>query len=405
MQTELIKALMNFEFYEANKARVKLGIFSDDNSRVYQTIKAAHEKYGHDLVASDVSALWAVQNQTATNAEAETFQDALSEIDRSVPISPTIARDVVQDLWEQESFREIAQLSLDASSGLKEVTSKIYAAIDKVKEGIMVDDDLGDPVTDDIDELLASASDASRWPFNLESLHRCVYGIGPTEFLVAFARPETGKSSFAVSLCAGPNGFCQQGAKVLYLGNEESVKRIKLRAISAFTGFSVQQIEEDPQAASGMYAAIKDNFIAKDTQEWNFDMVDRYITRFKPDIVVIDQMDKVGIDGSYNSSHEKLREIYRSAREMAKRHEVALIAISQASADAEGKTRLSFDMLENSKTGKAAEADVIIGIGKAAQLDGAEPDMMRFLNISKNKLNGYHGVIPCQLQPCGRYVV
>jgi replicative DNA helicase len=90
---------------------------------------------------------------------------------------------------------------------------------------------------------------------------------------------------------------------------------------------------------------------------------------------------------------------------MAKRHECALVAVSQASADAEGRTRLDFSMMENSKTGKAAEADLIIGIGKHGQSDDGEPDTMRFLNISKNKLSGYHGVIPCNLLENGRYVV
>ena len=91
---------------------------------------------------------------------------------------------------------------------------------------------------------------------------------------------------------------------------------------------------------------------------------------------------------------------------MAKRHECALIAVSQASADAAGRTRLDFSMMENSKTGKAAEADLIIGIGKHGQdASEDEPDTMRFLNVSKNKLSGYHGVIPCNLMKNGRYVV
>ena len=43
------------------------------------------------------------------------------------------------------------------------------------------------------------------------------------------------------------------------------------------------------------------------------------------DILIIDQLDKVNITGKYNSSHEKLGEVYRQAREIAKRHKVTFI--------------------------------------------------------------------------------
>jgi replicative DNA helicase len=405
MQTSLLKSLLSSEFYSQNKGLVKPSIFDDSYTKLYKTIGEAHDKYSHDLTAADISAIWAVNNPTATRAEHEIFKDALTEVDAATPVSLDIAKDVIEKLWMQETFREIAQLSLNASEGSMEVLSKIYEKFEQVKQGLVEEDDLGDPVTDDIYELLASASDEARWPFNIETLSRHVYGIGPSEFAVVFARPETGKSSFGVSLSAAPGGWCQQGARVLMLGNEETMKRTKLRAIQAWNGWTAKEVEAHPEEASARFAAIKDRFIMKDIQEWDFTKVDRYITRFKPDIVIIDQLDKVNIDGTYNSSHEKLREVYRRAREMAKRHECALIAVSQASADADGRTRLDFSMMENSKTGKAAEADLIIGIGKHAQSDDGEPNTMRFLNISKNKLSGYHGVVPCNLLENGRYVV
>ena len=406
MQQSLLKSLLSSEFYQQNRARVKTSIFDESYTKLYKTIGQAHDSYGHDLSSADISALWAVNNSTATRAEHEVFQDALTQVDSATPVSLDIARDVIEKLWVQETCREIAQLSLNASEGSMDVMAKIYEKIEQIKVGLVEEDDLGDPVTDDIYELLASASDAARWPFNIETLSRHVYGIGPSEFAIVFARPETGKSSFGVSLAAAPGGWCQQGARVLMLGNEESMKRTRLRAIQAWNGWEPKEVEASPEEAVARFAAIKDRFIMKDVQEWDFTKVDRYITRFKPDIVIIDQLDKVNIDGTYNSSHEKLREVYRRAREMAKRHECALIAVSQASADAAGRTRLDFSMMENSKTGKAAEADLIIGIGKHGQdASEDEPDTMRFLNVSKNKLSGYHGVIPCNLMKNGRYVV
>ena len=79
------------------------------------------------------------------------------------------------------------------------------------------------------------------------------------------------------------------------------------------------------------------------------------------------------------------------------KEEVTLIGISQASAEAEGLTNLSFDMLENSEQG-TAEADLVIGIGKAHS-EGGSPNLLRSLNVLKNKINGWHGIVNTMLVP------
>ena len=80
-----------------------------------------------------------------------------------------------------------------------------------------------------------------------------------------------------------------------------------------------------------------------------------------------------------------------------------MIGVSQASADASGKLDLTFDMMENSKTGKAAEADVIIGVGFRNQLD-IDQDI-RSVAVSKNKITGYHGKMTCKIIPeLSRYI-
>ena len=45
---------------------------------------------------------------------------------------------------------------------------------------------------------------------------------------------------------------------------------------------------------------------------------------------------------------------------IAKQHECAVFYMSQLSADAEGKVLLNQSMMEGSRTGKAAEADLMV---------------------------------------------
>jgi replicative DNA helicase len=397
MDKALLKTLLSSEFYQANKTKIRQSLFTGNNAEVYKTIAQAQDKYDQDVNTNDILAIWATNNPVATVSEKEDFADTLAEVREQTPLTQEIARDVIGDLWRKETGRDVTNLGIQMAEGHADAMAKLKSLIERTSNDYLPDD-FGEPTTDDLHELLAQASDESRWKFNINQLSRNVYGLGPSEFMIIFARPETGKSALAVSLCAAPDGFCQQGAKVLYIGNEEATRRTKLRAIQSFTGMTTTDIQANPDLASSRYLAIRDRLIMKDAQEWDMNMLDGYVTRIKPDILVVDQLDKVNIAGQFGGTHEKLREIYRQARELAKRHECGIIAVSQASAEAEGRVRLDFSMMENSRTGKAAEADLICGVGKSSGEDDDGPDPTRFLQISKNKLSGWHGQIICNLQ-------
>jgi replicative DNA helicase len=398
MEIELIKTLLNHEAYQSTQAKLRQSIFSEDGADLYVLLKDAHEKYEADLKPEDLYSIWLSKNPVATTSEINEFRDNIDDLKRAEAITSEVATDVIESLWRREIGRDIANIGINMSEGDTSALLKLQSLIEKIS-GSYMPDEFGEPTTDNIYELLAETSDDNRWKFNIETLARHVYGIGPAEFGIVFARPETGKSAFLISIIAGPGGFCQQGAKVLYLGNEERTTRTKLRAIQACSGMTREEITNNPDLAMSKYQAIKDRLIMKDVQEWDLDTINAYCEKIKPDAVFIDQADKVTISGQYNSSHERLRELYRSLRELAKRHDCALVGVSQASAEAEGKTRVDFSMLEGSKTGKAAEADLIIGIGKASSGDDNEPDNRRFINVSKNKLSGFHGYVIAMIEP------
>ena len=405
MEIQLLKTLLTKDCYNSTKPRLRRSIFSDETGSIYNLLGETHSKYDTDITPDDLYGIWLSENPVATTAEIGDFRDTIDELKYADPITPDIATDIIENLWRREIGRDIANLGLNMSEGDLSAMTRLQSLLERTKDSYMPDN-FGEPTTDDIYELLAETSDENRWKFNIETLARNVYGIGPSEFGIVFARPETGKSAFVISIVAGPGGFCQQGAKVLYLGNEEKTTRTKLRAIQACSGMTREQIADNPDLAMSKYLSIKDRLIMKDVQEWDLDTINSYCEKIKPDIIVVDQADKINISGNYNASHERIRELYRSLRELAKRHDAALLGVSQASADAEGRTRIDFSMLEGSKTGKAAEADLIIGIGKHnGDGDDNSPNHDRFLNISKNKLSGYHGCVQCVILPeVSRYV-
>ena len=82
------------------------------------------------------------------------------------------------------------------------------------------------------------------------------------------------------------------------------------------------------------------------------------------------------------------------SREICKKANCLVWAVSQASYNGENRQLITYAMLDNSRTGKAGEADFIIGIGKPSEVD---TDGTRILNISKNKVNGWHGYVTCRM--------
>jgi len=394
IEKQIIKLMLNKDFYTEYKGRVSRNVFQGSFGSLYDTVQKAHDKYDADISIDELYSLHTtVFNPALTRAAKEQFHELLEDIKETNEPSKQIADDIIKILIERDVAQKIAIEATEIFNGKAADFNFITNLIEKHKTGLPAQQI--DSVTNDIDELLEELNVVSRWQFNINVLKTNIGGIGPGNLMIAFARPEAGKTAFWVSLVASPYGFAHQGAKVHAFINEEPAVRTQMRAISSFTGLNKDQIIEDVPKAREEWIKIKDNITMLDTVDWSMDDIDSHCEKHKPDIIVIDQLDKVNISGTFARTDEKLRAIYTSAREIAKRRECVVIAISQASADADNKDHISFTMMENSKTGKAAEADLIIGIGNR---EASNPDNdVRILNVSKNKITGWHGHPPCIL--------
>jgi len=404
MYQSILKECLNTEFFTENKGKLRSSIFDEEAKEIYETIETMHGKFERDISPLELFTFWKSQNPTSTGSWDEQIEGIISTISDAETLDTEIAADVIGNLWRQHVGLDIANLGIKMSEGDTSAMDTLNKLLEQVSQGYLPDD-FAEDVTDDIYELLAVVSNANRFKFNIETLSRNVYGIGRGEFGVIAAYSNVGKTALAISLCAAPGGFCQQDAKVCYIANEEVAKRTKLRAIQAYTGMTKDEIEFDPQAASARYSGIKDRMIFVDAQGWDIQMLDAYLGKQKCEVCIIDMADKIALTTQFNSGHERLRELYYRLRELAKKHNCAVIGISQASADAEGKTRLTPTMLEGSKVGKIAECDILIGAGKANDAEYPD-DPTRYLTVMKNKISGWHGTVICNLnQHTSRYEV
>jgi replicative DNA helicase len=403
---ELVQLLLSKEFFDANKHRIRTRMFDDsDYEQIYKSILRAHEKTDDNITMQDVAALYEIDNPSESRAKKENVRILLRDLASRPTLSPDVAEEVLQSAWRMEVGRDIMDMGNDILDGNIQDLTPIKRLLEKTKDDFTPSVDIK-PCTKDVFELLKENEDDKRWTFNVRALRDKLPGVAGGELCIIFARPETGKTASHVSFCYGPDGFAEQGASVHTFVNEEKATRTMLRAMSSFTGITREEIYEDPRFVANEWRTIHDNVNMFDAQGVTIEQIDAYCENHKPDVLVVDQLDKVQVAGNFSRTDEKLREIYTQAREIAKRHDLAFIAISQASADAEGKTKLNPTEMEGSKTGKFAEADIIIGIGKhdTSGVD-EEPDYTRHLTIGKNKITGWHGTIICEIQPkLSRYV-
>ena len=397
---------MDKEFYTEHKgAKCPDRLFSKDVRKIKSAIDKAMDRYERTVTPDEIEALFMSNNPSMTTAQKQAYSSLFKQIKKELPLGSDIAQEVLSKLFQQVVGEDIANLGFDYVNGTKSTLEPLRNVLelygDDFTPNLKVEwDDIS------IETLLERNDLEARWTFNIPCLTRKVEGVNAGHLIEVGARPNTGKTSFHASMIASPGGFAHQGANCIVLCNEEGSHRVGARYLTASTGMTMKQIKTNPSRARDLYAPVKDKIKIKDATGRDMSWVESVCKSYKPDVVLLDMGDKFARTGGFSRPDEALKANAVHARMIAKQHECAVFYMSQLSADAEGKILLNQSMMEGSRTGKAAEADLMILIAKnpPKQEDGDEEDLQRHLNIVKNKLSGWHGVITCQLEyQTGRY--
>jgi len=388
---------MDKEFYTEHRgARCPDRLFSADARKIKQTIDTAMDRYERTVTPDEIEALFMSNNPTMTTAQKQAYSALFSNIKRETPMGSDIAQEVLSKLFQQVVGEDIANLGFDYVNGDKTTLEPLRNLMemygDDFTPNLKVEwEDI------DLETLMSKADLEARWTFNIPVLTRKVEGVNAGHLIEVGARPNTGKTSFHASLIASPNGFAHQGANCIILCNEEGYHRVGARYLTAATGMTMQEIKQNPAKARELYAPVKERIKIKDATGRDMNWVESICKAYKPDVVLLDMGDKFA-KGGFARQDESLKANAVHARQIAKEHECAVFYMSQLSAEAEGKVLLNQSMMEGSRTGKAAEADLMILIAKNPPVqDKDEEDTERHLNVVKNKLSGWHGSVHCQL--------
>lgn len=304
---------------------------------------------------------------------------------------PNVIRDFVD--MKREALRQrlgTALISGDATDELLEEYKK-YSAPDYDPER---DNGTSVFVGMPVEELMSHFSKENLIRVFPQALNEQLDGGVPAgTHLLAYARPETGKTAWCVTNACG---YAHDGRKVLYVGNEDPYQMMLMRIISRFTNMTRQQIQADMARA---YRLAMDrgyeNIALASMAGGGFREVRYLIEKYNPDVVILDQLHNIRASKNLTKV-EKLEHLATEAREVGKYYNKVVLSVTQAGESAANKDVLDMEDVYFSNVAIQQAVDVMIGIGAS---EASKMANVRFLSLCKNKISGKHDAVQVNIQP------
>lgn len=388
LDKQVLGYILNHKFYNRVKNILERDMFVGRDANLFDTITYAHKNYATDLSLEQLGAVFSDRNPAMPSSAKQEVFETISSLSTYVSESGDLEYDVVRNFWVRDRARQIGERAISIYTGESEHFGELKSLIEMVEDGRMTDKKTYTEMTKGFLELLEEETGEPDFSFGWDLLNEHLPGMDRGNLGILFARPETGKTTFCAFLCAN---YIRQKKSVVYFANEEPSRKIKMRIIQSYFAATKQEMYKDSERLYSRYQEeIEPYLTVMDSVGTSMDELNEYAQLNEPDIIFCDQLDKFRVAGDFNRGDERLKETYVLAREIAKRNNLLVWSVSQASYDAHDRQWIDYSMLDGSRTGKAGEADVIIGIGKTGTSE--EENTVRHICISKNKLNGWHGM-------------
>ncbi|MGB1651721.1 MAG: DnaB-like helicase C-terminal domain-containing protein [Acidimicrobiales bacterium] len=393
LENQVLGYILNKDFYDRVKNIVTRDMFEGRMVTIFDSISYSHKQYAVDLHPRQLAAVVADRNPAMPSSAMQEIYQIIDTLPDKISDTTELEYDVVKNFWVRDRARQIGEKAIAIFTGESEHFGELKTLIDMVEDGRMSDKTTYTEVTHGLSDLFSQETAEPDFPFDWDILANRLPGMDRGGLGIIFARPETGKTTFCSFLAAK---YIKQKQKVVYWANEEEAAKIKRRILQSYFEMTTDELRSSSAEFDARYLAEIDPYLTvMDAVGMSMDELNEYAQLNEPDVMFCDQLDKFRVEGNFSRGDERLKETYVLAREVAKRNKLLVWAVSQASYDGHDRQFIDYSMMDNSKTGKAGEADVIIGIGKTGTSE--EENTVRHICISKNKVNGWHGMETCHI--------
>ena len=361
-------------------------------------------EYVHDLSPIGRSVLSAITEYYALDADAEAVDtDVLSaQLERQFGDVPKHARElrdyltelyatdtsavnVVQEVLAAEKSR-LGLLLTDAILTKNDtMISTHLAEYVAIQDAAVLETDETDTYTGaDLDEFEDMYDESNLIRIAPPDLNRRLRGgLLRGHHIILAAMPEIGKSLFALNMTAG---FLTQGLRVLYVGNEDPMPELILRLLGNLTGIDQDDLfDRKDEVMSKARELGYDLCTFSGLDPGSIETIESMLRRDSYDVLVIDQLRNLQSRTENNTL--RLEAVAQGARNLARRHNVLVVSVTQAGESARDKLVLNSGDIDGSNIGMPGACDVIVMIGCKDEF--YERDL-RKMTLAKNKRGGVH---------------
>jgi len=260
------------------------------------------------------------------------------------------------------------------------------------------------------DDILSSALRINGYTWRLDDLNSSIGKVDGGDLIVLAARPEAGKTSFALSEATHFASQMAPDRDVVIFNNEEGGEKVLSRAMQVTLDKDIITLAKQRDKSLAEYTKAlgrKDRIRLVHNTALHTRDVERVLRHRDAGVIIFNTLPKMkGYDKAGNEVSRQ-EELFRWARDLASRKNAVVIAIMQADGSAENQRYLNMAQLYGSKTAVQGEADVLLLIGCETG-----NDVDRYISIAKNKLPGddktdpklKHGHFEVEFKPqTGRY--
>lgn len=399
----LIKFLLSKENFEKYIYYIRDLNFEPETELLLKSIEEYYKEYP-DKTFIEVEELLLYNSMRNPLIKKRSIFNDLFEKLGDINLNPELIEEnfnsILEKYFSSEILFKISESLEDNSSGVLNQVSELCTQYDDLR--LRLQRKNFEFVTTDIKELVKKKQERPGLQWRISGLNHHLGDIRGKTLGHVFARVDTGKTSFVFSEESFWISQLKDDEVIVHLNNEEDGEKLMSRFYQALLNVSQDELERDPEKYHEEFLRLGgDKLLLYDQAIITIDDIEEIFNTYKVRVCVVDQADKLHFSGmSKLGDVQRLQTIYAKLRELAKKYDVHILTVGQASMSAENKKWLLPSDLDGSKTLKPGEFDYIIGIGKKLDDIHTDQENMRYIHLCKNKLGtGQHAKIEVIFDP------
>ncbi len=391
MELDILKLLSTKENYHKYNRYVILDRLGEEIQAILRDIPDYYSETGRDEIDWDEFQTWftTLKHTTMDPLKLDIVCGVCDILNKTT--SP-VADIVLKNFLVRDYATQIAQTAFDLLEGKPKTMDdldKLFKEYNRDVEKLSTDLTESRFSVDDWEAMLSEDPSTALYEWELDELDLILGPLRKGDFIILGARPDAGKTTLLATQIAHFAKKLPKGECILWCNNEESVKKVRTRQAQAILGWTNEEVSEDPAITKAEIARVlggSDKIVLFDEGDMSIDDIDDAIARYKPSIIVIDQIWKVtGFESKASSEIQRYGLLAKYVRNIAKRVG-PVIGVSQLGDGAQGLKYPDMSTLYMSKTAVQGEADAILLIGSDPET-GANT---RYLHAPKNKMAFAH---------------